>query len=261
MVRIVWPSSRPPTARGRETPPEACHAEPTGRPTAPSRSRPRRDLHRQSRALQIEEALIFEIGRTDVTGVDLDGAGEVRAAPRQARAHGRRSACPASPSPRRCATTCGFARRTTASTPGSSARLLHDEAQSAPQREDGAAAGLRRHPSAAAALDRAGRARADRRARRAGCCELTGMPAVAMTPKAGAHGELCGMMAIKAALAARGEKRAESCWCRNSAHGTNPATAALLGYRGRGRPGARRRHGRPRGGASAALAPTSPRSC
>ncbi len=30
--------------------------------------------------------------------------------------------------------------------------------------------------------------------------ELTGMPAVALTPKAGAHGELCGMMAIKAAL-------------------------------------------------------------
>src|SRR5207248_10213737 len=38
-------------------------------------------------------------------------------------------------------------------------------------------------------------------------CELTGMPAVALTPKAGAHGELCGMMAIKAALAARDEKR------------------------------------------------------
>ncbi|MGZ6987900.1 MAG: aminomethyl-transferring glycine dehydrogenase subunit GcvPB, partial [Thermoanaerobaculia bacterium] len=33
---------------------------------------------------------------------------------------------------------------------------------------------------------------------------MTGMKAVAMTPKAGAHGELCGMMAIKAALAARG---------------------------------------------------------
>jgi len=35
--------------------------------------------------------------------------------------------------------------------------------------------------------------------------ELTGMPAVAMSPKAGAHGELCGMMAIRAALVARGE--------------------------------------------------------
>jgi glycine dehydrogenase subunit 2 len=38
-----------------------------------------------------------------------------------------------------------------------SARLLHDEAQSAPQREDGAAAGLWRHPPAATALHGAGR--------------------------------------------------------------------------------------------------------
>ena len=38
------------------------------------------------------------------------------------------------------------------------ARLVHDEAQPAPQREDGAAAGLRRHPPAAAAGDGAGRA-------------------------------------------------------------------------------------------------------
>jgi glycine dehydrogenase subunit 2 len=60
--------------------------------------------------------------------------------------------------------------------------------------------------------------------------ELTGMPAVAMTPKAGAHGELCGMMAIKAALAARGEARS-IVLVPDSAHGTNPATAALLGYR------------------------------
>ena len=61
-------------------------------------------------------------------------------------------------------------------------------------------------------------------------CELTGMPAVALSPKAGAHGELCGMMAIKAALAARGEARS-IVLVPESAHGTNPATAALLGYR------------------------------
>jgi glycine dehydrogenase subunit 2 len=61
-------------------------------------------------------------------------------------------------------------------------------------------------------------------------CALTGMPAIAMTPKAGAHGELCGMMAIKAALEARGEKRSVVL-VAESAHGTNPATAALLGYR------------------------------
>jgi glycine dehydrogenase subunit 2 len=60
--------------------------------------------------------------------------------------------------------------------------------------------------------------------------ELTGMPAIAMTPKAGAHGELTGLMAIKAALAARGEERSVVL-VPESAHGTNPATAALLGYR------------------------------
>lgn len=58
---------------------------------------------------------------------------------------------------------------------------------------------------------------------------LTGMPAIAITPKAGAHGELCGMMAIKAALEARGEKRS-IVLVPDSAHGTNPATAASLGY-------------------------------
>jgi glycine dehydrogenase subunit 2 len=61
-------------------------------------------------------------------------------------------------------------------------------------------------------------------------CELTGMAAVALSPKAGAHGELCGLMAIKAALEARGEDR-RVVLVPASAHGTNPASAALLGYR------------------------------
>ncbi|PHZ83237.1 aminomethyl-transferring glycine dehydrogenase subunit GcvPB [Paremcibacter congregatus] len=59
---------------------------------------------------------------------------------------------------------------------------------------------------------------------------LTGMPAVAMSPKAGAHGELCGVMAIKAALDKRGENRTVIL-APESAHGTNPATAALCGYK------------------------------
>ncbi len=59
--------------------------------------------------------------------------------------------------------------------------------------------------------------------------EITGMAAVAMSPRAGAHGELTGMMAIKAALQARGRKRTKVL-VPESAHGTNPATAALLGY-------------------------------
>jgi glycine dehydrogenase subunit 2 len=59
--------------------------------------------------------------------------------------------------------------------------------------------------------------------------ELTGMPAVAMSPKAGAHGELCGLFAIRAALEKRGEKR-HRILVPESAHGTNPATAAASGF-------------------------------
>jgi glycine dehydrogenase subunit 2 len=58
---------------------------------------------------------------------------------------------------------------------------------------------------------------------------LTGMPAVAMSPAAGAHGELCGIMAIRAAVEARGEHRTKIL-VAESAHGTNPATAAACGF-------------------------------
>ena len=61
---------------------------------------------------------------------------------------------------------------------------------------------------------------------------LTGMPEVALSPKAGAHGELCGMMAIRAAIEAKGELASRTrVLVPESAHGTNPATAALLGFK------------------------------
>jgi len=60
--------------------------------------------------------------------------------------------------------------------------------------------------------------------------ELTGMHSVAMSPKAGAHGELCGILAIRAALEARGNARSVVL-VPESAHGTNPATAAFAGYK------------------------------
>jgi glycine dehydrogenase subunit 2 len=61
--------------------------------------------------------------------------------------------------------------------------------------------------------------------------ELTNMSAVALSPKAGAHGELCGLMTIEAALRARGEERTRrTVLIPQSAHGTNPASAALLGF-------------------------------
>ncbi|MGB7409183.1 MAG: aminomethyl-transferring glycine dehydrogenase subunit GcvPB, partial [Pontixanthobacter sp.] len=59
---------------------------------------------------------------------------------------------------------------------------------------------------------------------------LTGMHGVAMSPKAGAHGELCGILCIRAALEARGDAR-EVVLVPESAHGTNPATAAFAGYK------------------------------
>lgn len=60
--------------------------------------------------------------------------------------------------------------------------------------------------------------------------KLTGMPAVAMSPKAGAHGELCGMMAIRAALDAQSADHKRRVLVPESAHGTNPATAVLCGF-------------------------------
>jgi glycine dehydrogenase subunit 2 len=58
---------------------------------------------------------------------------------------------------------------------------------------------------------------------------LTNMPGIAMSPKAGAHGELCGLLAIRAAHEAKGDAR-KVILVPESAHGTNPATAAFAGY-------------------------------
>ena len=59
---------------------------------------------------------------------------------------------------------------------------------------------------------------------------LCNMPAVALTPKAGAHGELCGMMAIRARLDADGMTHKRRVLVPESAHGTNPATAVQCGF-------------------------------
>ncbi len=59
---------------------------------------------------------------------------------------------------------------------------------------------------------------------------LTGMQGVAMTPKAGAHGELCGILCIKAAHEAHGDTGRTVILVPESAHGTNPATAAFAGF-------------------------------
>jgi glycine dehydrogenase subunit 2 len=59
--------------------------------------------------------------------------------------------------------------------------------------------------------------------------EITGMDAVTLQPAAGAHGELTGIMMIRAYLEAQGDPR-KVVLVPDSAHGTNPATAAFCGY-------------------------------
>ena len=59
--------------------------------------------------------------------------------------------------------------------------------------------------------------------------EITGLPAVTLQPAAGAHGELTGVMLIRSYHVSRGARR-RVILLPDSAHGTNPATAAMAGY-------------------------------
>jgi glycine dehydrogenase subunit 2 len=63
----------------------------------------------------------------------------------------------------------------------------------------------------------------------AALCEITGMDAVTLQPAAGAHGEMTGIMLIRSLLESRGNPR-KRLLIPDSAHGTNPATAAMVGY-------------------------------
>ncbi len=60
--------------------------------------------------------------------------------------------------------------------------------------------------------------------------EITGMDAVSLQPAAGAHGELTGMLLIYAYHRSQGAQRSKII-IPDTAHGTNPASAALCGYR------------------------------
>jgi len=201
-----------------------------GRPTAPGEAAERADATCSgNRGLQIEEPLIFEVGRTDTTGVDL-------------------------PEPGKFAARLGKLLRTEPlGLPGLSEPEAMRHYVRLSQKNYGIDTGL--FPLGSCTMKHNPRLN-EKMARLPGIgdvhplqplstaqgaialiaelsrwlSELTGMPAIAMTPKAGAHGELCGLMAIKAAIVARGETRSVVL-VPESAHGTNPATAALLGYR------------------------------
>src|SRR5580693_540402 len=60
--------------------------------------------------------------------------------------------------------------------------------------------------------------------------EITGMDAVTLQPAAGAHGEFTGILLIRALLQSQGNPR-KKLLIPDSAHGTNPATATMAGYR------------------------------
>ena len=167
-----WPRPRPSTEDDMDPLDAGAEGGAVDERVEPGRCSARRRRRRRcagetftgNRGLQIEEPLIFEQDRPAAAASicrsrrrsrdRLDGL-ERAGADRPARAQRAAGGAPLHAARR---------RRTTPSTRALSAGLVHHEAQPAPQREDGAAARLRRPPSAAAGLDRAGRARADRHA-------------------------------------------------------------------------------------------------
>ncbi|MCR5484773.1 MAG: aminomethyl-transferring glycine dehydrogenase subunit GcvPB [Clostridiales bacterium] len=61
-------------------------------------------------------------------------------------------------------------------------------------------------------------------------CEITGMDALTLQPAAGAHGEFTALSLIKAYLLDHGETKRDKLIVPDSAHGTNPASAAMCGF-------------------------------
>ncbi len=62
-------------------------------------------------------------------------------------------------------------------------------------------------------------------------CEATGFAGVSIQPNAGSQGEYSGLLAIRAWHESRGEGARDICLIPSSAHGTNPASAAMAGYK------------------------------
>ncbi|MBV1707709.1 MAG: aminomethyl-transferring glycine dehydrogenase subunit GcvPB [Hyphomicrobiales bacterium] len=201
-----------------------------GRPTQPEKASAGHRTFTGNRGLQMEEALIFETGRLDVTGVDCEVP-----APFGARLG-------------------GLERRAALDLPGLSEPEAMRHYVRLSQKNYSIDAGL--YPLGSCTMKHNPRLN-EKMARLPGFSDIhplqpqstvqgalallaelghwlttmTGMAAVSLVPKAGAHGELCGMMAIKAAIAARGEAATRRIvLVPDSAHGTNPATAALIGF-------------------------------
>jgi glycine cleavage system P protein (glycine dehydrogenase) subunit 2 len=199
-----------------------------GRPTRADAVEAKRDTFTGNRGLAIEEPLLFEIGRADISGVDVD----VPATTGDRLGKHRRKTpidLPALSEPEAMRHYVRLSQKNYAIDLGiyplgSCTMKYNPRLNEAAARLPGFAdihplQPASSVPGALELIHELGR----------WLVEITGMHSVAMSPKAGAHGELCGMMAIKAALAHRGEARTKVL-VPESAHGTNPATAALLGY-------------------------------
>ncbi|MFA6044584.1 MAG: glycine dehydrogenase (aminomethyl-transferring), partial [Phycisphaerales bacterium] len=61
--------------------------------------------------------------------------------------------------------------------------------------------------------------------------EITGFAAVSLQPNAGAQGEYAGLLAIRAYHQSRGQGKRTACLIPSSAHGTNPASAVIAGFK------------------------------
>jgi glycine dehydrogenase subunit 2 len=202
-----------------------------GRPTRPPGAEGvARRTFTGNRALDMEEALIFETGRFDATGVDID-----EPAPFQSRLgpHSRQRALdlPGFTEPEAVRHYVRLSRHNYSIDAGiyplGSCTMKHNPRLNEKMARLPGFADV--HPLQP--VSTAQGALAVIEAVADALMTMTGMDAVAMSPKAGAHGELCGMMAIKAAIEARGEAEARRVvLVPDSAHGTNPATAALIGF-------------------------------
>jgi glycine cleavage system P protein (glycine dehydrogenase) len=62
-------------------------------------------------------------------------------------------------------------------------------------------------------------------------CEITGYDTISMQPNSGAQGEYAGLLTISAYHKSRGDAHRNICLIPTSAHGTNPASAQMVGYK------------------------------
>lgn len=62
-------------------------------------------------------------------------------------------------------------------------------------------------------------------------CKITGMDAMTFQPAAGAHGEFCGLLLIKKYHEMRNDTKRNKIIIPDSAHGTNPASATMVGFK------------------------------